>query len=575
MRQALAVYLLLAAQGLAADWAVVRDSKFEIYSQAGEQPARDALQWFERLRAQVKQETGFDVTGPNPVRVIAFASERDYEPYRMAPVADAYYVGEADRDYIVMPSLSRKSFPTAAHEYAHLIQRVAGGRLPPWLREGLADLLATFQADERGSRMGGDPNGHINLLRHRVWMPLGELMALPAHSPVRENRTASQMFYVQSWALTEMLALAPAYRSRFRTVVAALNREADGPAVLMATYGKSLDAVKRDLSSWVDHLPRPTTLTGATTVSGEITTASLPSDSVKLMMAGLLVAAGDLNKAEAAYRDLPRSANALAGLAALAAARGRYDEAGTLWKRAMEEGLNDADLCYRYAELLDRGGVKLEERRLALERAISLHADFDEARWRLALLENNAGKYEAALHQLKSMQVVSAARTHAYWNAMADTLTELGRSEEAQAAAERASDYAATPEQRAHASRMAERAGTHLGVRMTRDDAGNSQMVTTRVPNADRHFNPFVEPTDDLRRVAGTLTEVECGLPAIRLTVDTPGGALKLTIPDPSRVQSVNAAAEFTCGPQPGNFVVVVYAATKDKEGIVRGLEFP
>jgi hypothetical protein len=94
------------------------------------------------------------------------------------------------------------------------------------------------------------------------------------------------------------------------------------------------------------------------------------------------------------------------------------------------------------------------------------------------------------------------------------------------------------------------------------------------VPNDDNRFNPFIEPSDDLRRVHGTLREIECGSPAMRITVDTSGGSLKLTIPDPTRVQTGNAPSEFICGPQPGNTVVAEYAATKEKEGIVRRLEF-
>jgi hypothetical protein len=109
---------------------------------------------------------------------------------------------------------------------------------------------------------------------------------------------------------------------------------------------------------------------------------------------------------------------------------------------------------------------------------------------------------------------------------------------------------------------------------MTRDAEGNSRIVTTRVPTNDNRFNPFIEPSDDLRRVQGILREIECGSPGMRLTVDTAAGMLKLSIPDPTRVQTGNAPPEFICGPQPGKAVLVEYAATKEKEGIVRGLEF-
>ena len=527
------------AIGSGTDWAVARDGQFEIYSQAGEAPARAVLQWFELLRSLVRRETGLDLTGGNPVRVIGFSSGRAYEPYRMAATADAYYVGAGDRDYIVMPSLGNGSFPTAAHEYAHLIQHAAGSHLPPWLREGLADMLSTVQVDRHGTRIGGDVARRTNILRHRAWMPLAQLTALPASSPLREDRSVSQLFYAQSWALTEMLALSPAYGPRFRVLVAALNNGADAGTALMDTYNKPLEKVKRDLVSWVDRPPKPVLLASPPTAGTAITIAQTPASSVRLTMAGLLLAAGDLNRAESTYRELareaPESAAAWGGLGTVAAARRQYDEAQTLWSRALALGLTDADICFRYAELLGRDGGRFEERQAALEHAVAIQPNFDEAHWSLALLENNAGHYQSALQHLQSMRTVPPARVYAYWNSMADTLNGLGRGDEAQAAAKRASEYAATGEQRAHAAQLAYIARTHLAVRLERDDAGNSRLVTTRVPNDDTQFNPFIEPSDDLRRVLGTLREIECGSPAqtMRITVETSGGSLKLTIPDP------------------------------------------
>jgi hypothetical protein len=172
------------------------------------------------------------------------------------------------------------------------------------------------------------------------------------------------------------------------------------------------------------------------------------------------------------------------------------------------------------------------------------------------------------------MREVAPPRAYYYWCTVADALTGLGRGDEAQAAARLASERAATTEERGHAAELAYIARTHMAVRLARDAAGNLQMVTTRVPNDATGFNPFIEPADDLRRVQGTLREIECGAQTMRLSVDSAGGRLALTIPDPRRVQMRNAPEEFVCGPQPGNSVLVEYAATKEKEGIVRGLEF-
>jgi tetratricopeptide (TPR) repeat protein len=558
-----------------ADWVVARDGRFEVYSQEGEATARMALRWFEELRATVMQETGLDTSGRNAVRVIGFRSESDYARYRPSPAADAYYVATEDRDYIVMAALGEGSFTVASHEYAHLVQHAAASHLPAWLSEGLADVFATLRIDKRGSRIGGESPTRLNVLRHSRWMALRQLLAVTEHSAVREDRAASELFYAQSWALTEMLALSPAYRSRFDALVAALTGGMAGADAVASVYGKTLDMVTRDLTAWVaSRGSRPVVLATAEVERAPVTVSQTPEKTVQLMMAELMLTAGELSGAEAAYRDLAREApetgEVWAGLGAIAAARKQFDEARELWKRALELGLNDAGICYRYADLLDGAGGRQEERRAALRRAVALKPDFDEARWLLALLEENAGHFEAALEQLQAIRNVMPSRAFSYWCSMADVLTVLGRNEQAVDAARQAAEHAATAEERARAAQLAYMARTHLAVRLSRDAAGNPQMITTRVPNDATGFNPFIEPGDEVRRMEGRLRDIECVPPGMRLVVETQDGRVSLSIPDPARVLMRNAPAEFVCGPQKGELVVVEYAAT----GVVRGMEF-
>jgi len=576
LRNTILLALLLLPPAAASDWTLVRNGRFEIYSQEGEASARAALEWFEQLRAAVRQETGVDVTGRNPVRVIGFASDAEYSRYRPGPAADAYYVGTGDRDFIVMPSLAESSFPTAAHEYAHVIQHSMERRLPPWLSEGLADLFSTLRIDKRGGRVGGEVPGRLNVLRRGVWIPLDRLLSMP--EPVHGDRGSSEMFYAESWALAEMLSLSPAYRPQFGSLIAALSKGAAGPSALTSTYARPLGAIHRDVVAWTaGKRGKPIPLAAIEPEIGVVTIAAVSARTVQLVMAQLLLTTGDLAGAESAYRDLARESpdfgDVWAGLGAVAAARHQFDEARKLWKRALDRGLADAAICFRYAELLDREGADQDERRAALFRAIQLQPEFDDARWLLALAESNAGKYESALAQLEAMRDIAPARAFYYWCTMADVLTGLGRSDDARNAAHRASEHAATPEERARAAQLAYVAQTRLAVRMSRDADGKARMVTTRVPNDATDFNPFVEPADDLRRVQGALREIDCR-DGMRLIVETSAARITLTIADPKRVQMRNAPPEFVCGPQPGNPVIVEYAATGQTQGILRGVEF-
>src|ERR1700722_18789366 len=147
---------LLAVQALAEPepaWRLLRSPHFEISAQASDQSARAILQHFEHLRSFFQKHSEWKVA-PSPVRVIVFASPGEYQPYRLRATADAYYVGSDEQNYIVMAGADPQGFAAAAHEYTHLILRAATLQLPPWLKEGLAELYSTLAMDDRGTQLG-------------------------------------------------------------------------------------------------------------------------------------------------------------------------------------------------------------------------------------------------------------------------------------------------------------------------------------------------------------------------------------------------------------------------------------
>jgi tetratricopeptide (TPR) repeat protein len=572
------------ASGAVTPWSVARSRNFEIYSHRGPEEARAALVWFEQLRQAVTSHFGLHLRDDTPVMVFGFSSAAEYEPYRLRATADAYYVGAGERDYIVMPTLAAENFPTAAHEYAHLALHAAGVHLPPWLGEGLADVFSTIRFTPRGAQLAGEPTGRVRALRTRPWMPLTTLFSLAADSPVRNTRDGSEIFYAQSWALVEMLLASPPYAPRFAQLLNALAKPGASSADALETiYAKPLAGIRSDLETWVRRRnPEPIVL-GAPPrfASGEAETAEVSNLKVQLLLAGVLLAAEDLDAAEAAYREValetPQDPSMLAGLASIAAARGKAGESLALFDSALSNGLADPDLCYRYAVILDRAGGSIDTHRAALARAIGLRPGFDDARYALALLEKNAGNNQAALDQLRAMCAPAPPRAYHYWFSIADALVGLGRNDEAVAAARQAAEFASDAGERYRAAELARTAQTHVAVRFALDASGRQQLITTRVPNDVTDWNPFIEPADDIRRVEGTLREIDCSGPVTRLVVESGSRRIAVAIPDPTRVQMRRAPAEFVCGPQSPVDVVVQYAARKtagNADGIARGIEF-
>jgi hypothetical protein len=550
-------------------WSLAADPHFEVYAQGSPESARTALGWLQRLRSWVIGELGVQPDRLRPARVIGFASPLEYAPFRLHENSDAYYIGTEGRDYIVMVMAGPNEFGIAAHEYAHLVLHSAGLKLPPWLGEGLADLF--------GAAAGGNGRRpeHVALLRRGGWIPIGELLRMAPEERERQAAGEPSLFYAESWALTGMLAFSPGYQSKLRVFMGALVSGMSGEAALATVYGKTAGQAESDVRAWLDRAAAtPLTLPPA---EAPASTAEISRTRLRLLLATLLLDSGERGRAEAIYRDLPldgpEAGDVHAGLAVLAYYAGDRTGAREHVARAVELGATDDALLFRYAALAGNAGWPQEELRPALERAIAIRPEFDDARFQLALMAKNEGHFEAAIAHLQAMKTVAPSRAFAYWSAMSDALNASGRFADAEKAAEAAMTHARSGEERVRATELSYLARTEVAVQLMPDEAGRPRMVTTRVPRQTTDWNPFVDPRDDVRRAAGRLREIDCSGGKTRFLVETAGGRIALTIPDPTRVQMRNAPDEFTCGPQEGRAVSVVYAAALDG-GILRGIEF-
>lgn len=246
------------------------------------------------------------------------------------------------------------------------------------------------------------------------------------------------------------------------------------------------------------------------------------------------------------------------------------------WHRALQNGLKDAALCYRYAVLADEMGLPSSDVDHALERVISIEPDFDDARYKLALSKSNAGEFETALQLLRAMKPPSPQRAYGYWTAVGYALSELDKRDEAANAAKKALGFAASAEERTKALQLAYVAKTDLTVQFSRDGNGQLQLMTTRIPHGTTEFNPFIEASDQIRTALVKLREVECREGKLTgFLVDSGAGTMTLLVPDPTHVLVRNGPSEFYCGPQDARRVKVEYAQTpKLNTGLLRGMDF-
>ena len=409
---------MVAAQSLDS-WTAAKNSHLEVYSQTGIETALQELAWFEQLRAFFQQNglpgAVFNDQGRPALRVICLRA-KDYEKYRLRPIADAYYATDGTRDYIVMAEPRLSESGVAAHEYAHYVLHLSGLTLPATLSEGLAEFFSTLRPTKNGYEVGGNLPARAQTLRRGKWLAMSELFYFTSPSLMPGTREDAAMFYAESWALVDMLLTSPPYAAHFRELVSEFSAGSNPQKAFAKAYGESLDSLATDLKKW-SRRPRPARLVPSVPLQiTSVDSAALSQPQAKALLADVSLVSGHLEQARIQYEELlratPHDPDCRGALGAIALRQGNREEALKQWRRAIDDNSKDAELCYRYALLAEEVGLSAQEIKRGLERAVMLTPGFDDARFQLALLENQGGDYRLAVEQLRAMRVPPGARRY-------------------------------------------------------------------------------------------------------------------------------------------------------------------
>jgi tetratricopeptide (TPR) repeat protein len=516
------------------------------------------------------------------VRVLQFATSSAYASFRPRASADAFFLGSDAVDYIVLAPAGPNRPRTLAHEYAHLVLHAAGLPLPPWFAEGIAEVFSSLDLTPRASLIGGDLPARSQGLRNHALLPLEKLLTMAEDDPLRSRRDEAALFYAESWELTHLLLFSPPYRSKAGALWAAFHTGVISGPALASLYGRSLETIASDLRAWIEAPKAAMPLPGIPARDQHLRASRVHQADADAVLAALVLASGDLDRAQAVYRSLQTkriSDPAVAATLGSIALR-KHDEVQAIlaWKRAFDLGVKDPVLCYQYATLLENAHAPDEQIAAALRRALELKPRYDDARFRLGLLESSRQHYAAALEQLRAMQHVPRVRAYTYWLTMASALLETEQRRAAKTAAEKAIAFAATPDERKIAALLELDTETDMTVQFARDRQGHLQMVTTRKPHGATGWNPFIEFGDQMRTVRGRIRQVECSAGAITgFEIGDTTATVRVALPDPSHVLIEGGKPEFYCGAEDGREVTIQYAvkpAPEGTEGILRGLHF-
>ena len=569
-----------------------------MYTTDSQKRAERALQTFEQVRSYFIERSTNKKAPEGQVRIIAFSSEKEYKPYRLNEGAFAYYLDSRQRDYIVMQDIEPEHAQSAIHEYTHLIVEHAHLNLPLWLNEGIADLYSSLEPRGKQAMVGRPLPGRIASLLQGKWMDWDALLAVDHSSPYYNERDKMSIFYGQSWLLTHMLALSPAYNPKFAQFVTAVGGggiEAAGSKGGMTSaeafqkvYGKTVTAVGKDAERYMHQNSVKVALfdftMGKTDLDPQVSEPS--SFDTGLVLAELLASrSGTMQEAQdrllALEKENPESAEVEESLGYLAWRRNDLPETRRHFDLAVQHGSKNVKLMVADAGLAQQSGVDPQKAVDLLEQAVKLQPDDAETRIFLAEVEAGRERYGRVLGITAPIHSVPPRLAYRLFAVNAYTHANLRDPQGARTLAKKALEYAKTSSERVQITRLLQSldasgrpaaAPTAPEGQIAQAEDGDSSSR----PNQPGHA-PILARSQGLPRAQGKTKALECGSGSYRLHLQAGSREMVFSMNKPDNIMVRNHdPLEWNCGPlQPLDITVIYQPETGSKvDGKVSELIF-
>ena len=190
----------------ATGWVRARSAHFEVLSDAGETPARQAAERLERLRQVLVGLLPPRLAAERPITLLLLADGHLFALLvpagrRHQDVA-GFFRGGSDRDYAVVRLAEGQdpALATAEHEYAHLVQNGSLPAQPVWVAEGLAELLSGGAFGDGVAELGAARPEYALRLQQGPLLPIESLLEVRYDSDEYLADPGGSL-YAQSWGV--------------------------------------------------------------------------------------------------------------------------------------------------------------------------------------------------------------------------------------------------------------------------------------------------------------------------------------------------------------------------------------
>jgi tetratricopeptide (TPR) repeat protein len=425
-------------------WVAARTAHFNIYGCGSTLDVNKLAVRLEQFCEAYSLLAGAKAVASPPTVVIAFPDEQSMRPF--LPLHEGkpgnlsgFFNRNSDENLIVlaMPHADSNSpgMEVIFHEYAHLLFRRNDRIWPVWLKEGMAEIYSTFEAEGRQAQIARPIDRHLQVLAHEPLLPLHELFAVTPDSPEYNESSRQGMFYAESWLLTHYLMAGdnPAYKARFGRFTELLMAGQMPEQAFTNALGTSLPAMELQLRRYLERgVFKPVELPLAADVSAPVyvATAAITPVEIYFRLGDELLRIGRLDAAESYFTQAEKLAPAspfpYEGLGLLAAQRGQHDEALRELAAALQRGSASFLVHFVYAREKYRqtanpqgryAPLKTEaasEIRNELQKSLALMPNFGPAHELLGFFEMVQGENLTAAEQQLQLAIQLEPENPAY-----------------------------------------------------------------------------------------------------------------------------------------------------------------
>jgi tetratricopeptide (TPR) repeat protein len=556
-------------------WIRLESPNFEMYSSAGEKNSRETLRYFEQIREFFNQAMIKGKPMAVHVRIVAFSSKKEYEPYRLNEFASAYYHSGVEHDTIVLSDTGPETFPVAVHEYVHLVVRHAGLKFPPWLNEGYAELYSTLKPQGDKILVGSLVEGRRHKMLSEKWTPLSVILGADRESAYYNEKTKAGSLYAEGWALTHMLALNPQYRPNFGKFLDAIQAGTPSEQALASVYGEPLPAIEKRLQAYIGG----SQFTGVLfplklekVDSADLPAAPASSFDSKMVLAELLDHPGRREQMRARLEELikedPKRPEPHATLGYLNWHENHAEQAREEFAKAFDLGGRSPRMLWDYGRLAFRDQKQASA---AFSELLKLEPERVDVRLELAAVQMNARQPREVLSTLAPVRKVTPDNATRLFRLMAYAQMQTGFTKEAKETAQRLLEVARTDQERSDAQRLLDALNRPNSRPIVVTDLGSNE--TLEAPPVLARRRPSM---------SGDFAAFDCSGPQPKLLLKTETGDKTFLVDDPNNIAIQGAGSgttELECGPQKNaRRVRVEYVAPNSPQtgidGLLRALKF-